>query len=301
MAISHFSQPAILASQLACGQSLFFRLVPEADPRPALRRLRDGFDLAHGIVGIGEPLARALGRTIPGLRTFPSMSGAACEIPSTQHALWVFLRAPDRSALFDRAANTTFLLSGALEAVDSVETFTYAGGRDLTGYVDGTANPNDVESVNVALMPSGDGLAGSSFAAVQRWAHDLRHFQAYSQHERDAMIGRRRDTNEEIGDSPASAHVKRAAQEEYDPPAFMVRRSMPWARGPDIQGLEFIAYGRSLDPFERMLRRMAGLDDGITDALFRFSRPLAGGYYWCPPVLANRLDLQALGIGHSAL
>jgi hypothetical protein len=28
--------------------------------------------------------------------------------------------------------------------------------------------------------------------------------------------------------APPSAHVKSAAQESYDPPAFMVRRSMPW-------------------------------------------------------------------------
>ena len=290
------SQPSILAPPPACGQSLVFRPALEADPRPALRRLRDGFDPAAGVVGIGEPLARGLGRTIPGLRTFPSLSGAACEVPSTQHALWVFLRAADRSALYDLAARTTALVSGGLELADSMETFTYAGGRDLTGYLDGTANPDAAESVNVALVAKGPGLAGSSFAAVQRWVHDLKRFDGHTPAERDAMIGRYRDSNEEIADAPASAHVKRSEQEAYDPPAFMVRRSMPWTTGRQ-QGLEFIAYGDTLDRFERVLRRMAGLDDGVVDALFRFSRPITGGYYWCPPLAAGRLDLQALGIG----
>ncbi|MDH4097464.1 MAG: Dyp-type peroxidase [Nitrospira sp.] len=95
--------------------------------------------------------------------------------------------------------------------------------------------------------------------------------------------------------APASAHVKRSAQESFDLPAFMVRRSMPWATAQE-QGLEFIAYVESLDRFERVLRRMAGLDDGIVDGLFTFSRPLTGGYYWCPPVTRGRLNLSYLGL-----
>ena len=39
---------------------------------------------------------------------------------------------------------------------------------------------------------------------------------------------------------------------------------------------------------------MMGLDDGITDALFTFSRPVRGGYYWCPPITGDRLDLRFL-------
>jgi putative iron-dependent peroxidase len=31
---------------------------------------------------------------------------------------------------------------------------------------------------------------------------------------------------------------------------------------------------------------MMGLDDGI-DSLFRFTRPVTGAYYWCPPVAAG--------------
>jgi putative iron-dependent peroxidase len=41
---------------------------------------------------------------------------------------------------------------------------------------------------------------------------------------------------------------------------------------------------------------MAGLEDGIADALFRFSRPVNGAYFWCPPVKEGKLDLSALGI-----
>jgi putative iron-dependent peroxidase len=180
---------------------------------------------------------------------------------------------------------------------DALDLFLYAGGRDLTGYEDGTENPKDAAAAEAALVASaaGAGLAGSSFVAAQRWTHDLHTFRAHPASERDAIIGRRRDTNDEIADAPLSAHVKRAAQESFEPAAFMLRRSMPWATA-DAQGLEFIAFGESLDRFERVLRRMVGLDDGVTDALFSFSRPTRGGYYWCPPVARGRLDLSRLGL-----
>jgi putative iron-dependent peroxidase len=41
---------------------------------------------------------------------------------------------------------------------------------------------------------------------------------------------------------------------------------------------------------------MTGEEDGITDATFRFSRPISGGYFWCPPVAEGRLDLRALSL-----
>ena len=89
--------------------------------------------------------------------------------------------------------------------------------------------------------------------------------------------------------------MKRTAQESFDPEAFVLRRSMPWA-GAEGEGLVFVAFGHSLDAFEAQLRRMVGLDDGITDALFRFSRPVTGNYFWCPPVKAGHLDLSAVGL-----
>ena len=34
--------------------------------------------------------------------------------------------------------------------------------------------------------------------------------------------------DEEIDEAPETSHVKRTAQEDFEPPAFMLRRSMPW-------------------------------------------------------------------------
>jgi len=178
--------------------------------------------------------------------------------------------------------------------VDSViDAFRYGTGLDLTGYEDGTENPQgeDAEAAALATGP----LAGSSFVAVQQWVHRLDRFQAKSADEQDLTIGRRKRDNTEIDDAPPSAHVKRTAQEDFEPPAFVVRRSMPWADAARA-GLVFTAFGKSFDAFEALLTRMVGAEDDIPDALFSFTRPVTGGYYWCPPMKGGRPDLTALGL-----
>jgi len=292
---SAHAQPGILAPLPVLGRSLSFRIAPDSDLHRAIAALRDGFQLDWGVAGIAEPVARALGSTVPGLRVFPALAGPGTSIPSTQAALWFFLRAVEPGALFDVTERIVALLAGAFELDDALDTFKYAGGRDLTGYEDGTENPTGDAAIAATFASGTAGFAGSSFAAVQRWVHDLARFRSHAQAQRDAIVGRRLDTNAEIDDAPPSAHVKRAAQESFDPPAFMTRRSMPWSTA-RAHGLEFIAFGERLDRYERVLRRMAGLEDGITDALFSFSRPLRGGYYWCPPVARGRLDLSQLGL-----
>jgi putative iron-dependent peroxidase len=177
-----------------------------------------------------------------------------------------------------------------------VDVFRYDTGRDLTGYEDGTENPQGAAAIAAALVQgAGPGRDGGSFAAVQQWLHDFDAFERLPHAARDAAIGRRLQDNAELPDAPASAHVKRAAQENFDPPAFVLRRSMPWTR--DAQaGLLFLAFGRSLDAFEAQLRRMAGLDDGIADALFGLSKPVTGASFGCPPMRDGQLDLSVVGV-----
>lgn len=68
---------------------------------------------------------------------------------------------------------------------------------------------------------------------------------------------------------------------------------MPWADG-SRAGLVFVAFGKSVEAFEALLRRMIGADDGVADALFGFTRPITGSYFWCPPVKNWSLDVQAV-------
>jgi putative iron-dependent peroxidase len=283
-------QAPILRPVSPVGTVLVFDLDPGQDPKKGVAAIRAEPARGDIVVGIGEPLARALGADILGLRCFPALSGVGVGFPSTQGALWISIDGEERGSVLDRAMDIQRKLGVGWRLMEDADTFRYRGGRDLTGYEDGTENPKGDAATAAAIRAD-----GSSFVAVQRWVHDLERFYAHDASGRDAIIGRRIVDNEEIPDAIATAHVKRSAQESFDPPAFMLRRSMPWGTLRE-HGLVFVAYVEDLDRFERVLRRMAGLDDGQVDGLLGFSRAVSGGYYWCPPLKNDGLDLRALGL-----
>lgn len=289
-------QPAILSPVPRVGAALVFDLDPGADPRPGLAALRSEPADGQVVLGIGTPLALALEARVEGLRGFPAVSGVGVAFPSTQGALWAFVRGEERGVVLDRCMSIQRKLGSGWRLLDEVDVFRYREGRDLTGYEDGTENPKGDAALEAAVISGGrEGVTGGSFVAVQRYVHDLARFEKLDVAARDAVIGRRFDTNEEIPDAVATAHVKRSAQESFDPPAFMLRRSMPWG---DVRehGLYFVAYVESLARFERVLHRMAGLEDGEVDNLLGVTRALSGGYYFCPPMHEGGADLRALGL-----
>jgi putative iron-dependent peroxidase len=270
-------------------------LQPGKDPRAALRALCGIAEGRDTVAGIGESLVQALGASVEGLRGFPQLSGAGIDVPSTPSALWIWARGEDRGELLHRSRRIERTLERAFQVERIVDGFRYDVGRDLTGYEDGTENPKGAKARAAALVKGGNRLAGSSFAAVQQWVHRFDRFDAMTGREQDNAVGRRRADNVELGHAPRSAHVKRTAQEDFEPEAFVVRRSMPWVEAA-AAGLMFVAFGATLGSFEVQLRRMLGFDDGVVDALFKFTCPVSGAYYWCPPLLRGRLDLRAIGL-----
>ncbi len=290
-------QPGLLAPVPAHALYCSFNLsTPDSDPRAALAALAGVADGERMVVGLGPNLVQALGVELPGLRPFPILATAGINIPSTPFDLWCWLRGDDRGTLLHAQRALQELLAPTFQLQEQNDAFKYGPGLDLTGYEDGTENPHGDDALAAAFVADGPaGLLGSSFVAVQRWQHNWERFDAMSGKEQDHSIGRRRKDNEELDDAPASAHVKRTAQENFQPAAFVLRRSMPWS-GPGAAGLMFVACGARFDAFEAQLKRMVGLDDGISDALFRFTRPQTGAYFWCPPVRAGQLDLSALGL-----
>jgi putative iron-dependent peroxidase len=289
------AQRGVLAAVPPQARYLTLALKPRAAPRKALRALAGIADGAACVVGIGEPLLRALGGKIAGMRPFPTYTGKGFAVPATPAALWCWLRGNDRGELVHRSREIEHALAPAFALENVIDAFRYGAGRDLTGYEDGTENPRGKKAVAAALVDGmGYGLDGSTFVAVQQWIHDLDRFESMSAKEQDHTIGRRKRDNRELDRAPLSAHVKRTAQESFAPEAFVVRRSMPWADATRA-GLVFVAFGKSLAAFEAQLQRMVGAEDGIADALFRFTRPVSGAYFWCPPVKNGRLDLRRIG------
>jgi putative iron-dependent peroxidase len=296
------AQPGILGSIPRLARYLTFSQRPEldpraeSDPRAALAALADAVHGEELVVGIGRSLALYLGCDIDGLRVFPGHAGVGFEVPSTPAALWCWIRGNDRGEILHRSRRVQRTVAPAFAVDEVTDAFQYRTALDLTGYEDGTENPQGDAAVEAALVSGrGPGSDSSSFVAVQQWVHDLDLFESMPAGERDDIIGRRQSDNEELADAPESAHVKRTAQETFQPEAFVLRRSMPWADEYGA-GLHFVAFGKSFDAFEAQLQRMIGAEDGIVDALFTFTRPVSGAYFWCPPLEDGRLDLRLLGM-----
>jgi porphyrinogen peroxidase len=290
------AQPGILGPVPRLARYLTFSLLDVSRAGNALQSLLGLADGGRTVVGLGQPLVLGLGARVEGLRTFPSYAGAGFTVPSTPAALWCWLRGDDRGELTLRSRSLQRSVSPAFGVEAVIDAFQYGDSRDLTGFQDGTENPQGKKAIDAGIVQGrGEGWDGSSFVAVQQWIHDFDRFEAMSPKQQDDAIGRRKGDNEELADAPPSSHVKRTAQETFTPPAFVLRRSMPWADGARA-GLVFVAFGKSLDAFEAQLKRMVGAEDGVVDALFNFTRPVSGSTFWCPPVKNGRLDLRALGL-----
>jgi porphyrinogen peroxidase len=290
-------QPGILQPVPAVARYVNFALAggerSVQDVRDALTRLSPLINGSDAVLGVAPSLVAALGSQVPGLHEFPDFSGKV-HVPSTPGTLWCWVRGDDIGDLLHATRKVQKALAPAFAVRHVVDAFRHSWsgthGRDITGFEDGTENPEGDAAVEAAFAAD-----GSSYVAVQQWLHDLDAFEALTDELANNHFGRDRRTNEELADSPEDAHVKRTAQESFEPEAFVLRRSMPWLMNMQA-GLVFVAFGKSFDAFEAQMRRMAGLDDGIVDALFRISKPVNGSYYWCPPMRSGKLDLSLLGL-----
>ena len=182
------------------------------------------------MVGIGQPLAGFYQWSIPELRAFPDFTNSRVGLPCTQSALWICIVGDDPGVISNRSWELEEKLAPGLERVSLIDGFKYDIGRDLTGYIDGTENPVGEDAVQAAISQQ-----GGSCLAVQKWQHNFNAFNGMTETQQDDAIGRHRISNEEY-DAPDSAHVKRTAQESFEPEAFLVRRfhyhgQMPQAVG----------------------------------------------------------------------
>ena len=140
--------------------------------------------------------------------------------------------------------------------------FVHRDSRDLTGFIDGTANPTTLEAPAAALVPDdGPGAAGSH-VLVMRWVHDLRAFDAQPIADQERVFGRTKwDSVEMEPDAkPATAHIARVEIEDAAGDELPIyRRSVPYGTVEEA-GLYFVAFSADRARLDRMLGRMFGLE-----------------------------------------
>ena len=286
-------QPGVFAQGTRSHRHLEFDLVARADPSAvlaALAALRQPSVTAGGaniVVGFGPELWRRISANeAPDALADYDVPG----LPTTQHDVWVWIHGTGDDVLLDVARGVSALLSPVASLAVETDGFVYRDSRDLTGFVDGTENPSLEDAHQVATIPRDQRGAGGSFAITQRWVHDLEAFNALSVAAQEQVIGRTKPDSIELDDArkPPTAHIARVVIEQDGEELEIYRRSIPYGTVAE-HGLYFLAFSADPSRFTKMLHRMFGLeDDGLTDALTRYTRPVSGSFYFVP-------SLEALG------
>jgi putative iron-dependent peroxidase len=175
-----------------------------------------------------------------------------------------------------------------VEVLDERVCFRYFDGRDLTGFIDGTENPQFPDDrAETALLAEDAGIfADGSFVFAQRYIHDLDKWKRLKVDAQENVMGRSKLESIEMDDDvkPENAHIARVViEDDKGEEMEILRHSLPYGDGKGEQGLFFIAYTKNLAIIDNMLEHMFGTTgDGIHDRLLHFVTAVDGAYFFAP-------------------
>jgi porphyrinogen peroxidase len=222
----------------------------------------------------------------PGATGFnePVVGAKGYRMPATQHDAWLWIAGGARDVVFDSGVDSLRALAPLASVATETNGWLYRHDRDLTGFIDGTENPSQLEAYDVAIVEAGP-AAGSSIVLVQKWRHQTEEFVALSVEAQERVIGRTKaDSIELEGDAqPVDSHVSRTVIERDGAELPIFRRNTAFG-GVTDHGTMFVGFSQEQYRLAEMLRRMAGAGDGVRDALTRYTTPLTGAYYVIPAV-----------------
>jgi porphyrinogen peroxidase len=295
----HVAQSGIFALGTGSHSYLEFDLLEHADPLPlvqAIANLREPRTTTGGVnlvAGFRPSLWRRVApQEMPAAVTDFDQGVRGVDgytMPATQHDLWLWVAGHAYDKVFDVTREAVQALARVAILALEVAGWTYKENRDLTGFIDGTENPPLSEAPEVALVPDGSPGAGGSVVLVQKWTHDAAAFEALAIEEQEKVIGRTKATSIELDEEVRGpeSHISRTVIEEQGVEQHIFRRNTPFGTATE-HGTMFIGFSSDQHRLARMLARMAGAEDGIRDALTRYTTAVSGAYYFVPSVEALR-------------
>jgi putative iron-dependent peroxidase len=208
-------------------------------------------------------------------------------MPATQHDAWLWISGGSRTAVFDAGKEAIAALRGVAQVASETNGWLYQHDRDLTGFIDGTENPSLLEAPDVVAAPPDSPGAGASVVLYQVWPHDAPRWDAEPVERQEAAMGRTKPDSVELDDDvkPADSHVSRTVVEVDGEELDIFRRNVAYG-GVTAHGTVFVGFSHDQWRMAEMLRRMAGVGDGIRCALTRYTYPVSGAYYVVPSVEA---------------
>jgi putative iron-dependent peroxidase len=199
-------------------------------------------------------------------------------MPATQHDAILWLSGSAYDVVFDMCREVIEALQSLAALVQETSSWSYLHDRDLTGFIDGSENPNLIDAPEVALIPEGSAGAGGTILLLQKWSHDATAWESLEETQQERVIGRTKSESIELEDKAPGSHVARTDQERF---GKIFRRNMPYGTATE-HGTMFVGFSADQLRLSVMLESMAGLTDGVRDDLTRYARPVSGAYYFVP-------------------
>jgi porphyrinogen peroxidase len=239
--------------------------------RPELWREVSGGELPTRLGGFDEDLVGADGFVMP----------------ATQHDAVLWLSGSAYDVIFDVARAAIASLRELASLDEETSSWPYRHDRDLTGFIDGSENPDLIDAPELVLVPEGAPGAGGTILLLQKWLHDAASWEGLTDTEQERVIGRTKPDSVELDPKPADSHVATTDQDRF---GKIFRRNTPFGTVGE-HGTMFVGFSAEQEPLVTMLESMAGVGDRVRDALTRYTQPLSGAYYFVPSTEA----LRALG------
>ena len=267
--------------------------------RRALKKYREDCDMLQSdiktVIAFGPTLLRDLApQAMPddfqAFETIKSTDGSGREAKGTQEELLLWLHSDDKGDIWKIQYDARQNLAGNMKVARETMTFIYGASLDMTGFIDGTGNPEASRDKEVAIVPDGQPGEGGTHVLAQRWVHDLQAFHALPIEAQEAVFGRRKTDSERLKAQPPGSHLShvelrdgKTADDSKPKRNEISRRSTPYAFHDGTVGLYFLAFCKDQAPFRERLRAMYGLDKAeVRDQLVDFSNPASGSFYFAP-------------------
>lgn len=235
-------------------------------------------------VGFGQQMWNAISSRKENF-LYRTREGHHGTMPATGGDIFVHVKSAVPSNVFEMTRLIKDLFQPEeITSFDDRYGFVYKNGRDLSGFIDGTANlAGDAERIH-------DGLneRGGSFAITQRWIHKFNDIRNLPVDVQEKCVGRTKEDSQELDPRPESSHVARMVGYHKSGPRAgekiqIFRQSMPYGRLGGEAGLFFIAYTRDPYHFDFMLDRMVGhTADQLDDDIMMLSRCVTGNFWYIP-------------------
>jgi porphyrinogen peroxidase len=210
---------------------------------------------------------------------------------ATQEELLLWIHSADKDLCWETQYRFRTAVEGHMTVARETPAFIYRNSLDLTGFIDGTGNPEPEQQYGKAIVPDGQPGAGGAFCIAQRWVHDLKYFNSLSLDDQEALFGRKKADSTRLDAQPPRSHLSHVELRDGDTAdaskpkrAEMVRRSTPYAFHDGTVGLYFMGFCREQAPLRERMEAIYGMNGQARDALTDYSTPASGSYYFAPSV-----------------